>query len=163
VTLLEVTYTHDAVGRILTATTTGQPEESWTYVYDDLNRLTSANNAGNAALNRTIGYDAAHNITSMTGIGSYTYPVQGASAVRPHAATGASKAGAMAGAAISGARAAGGPVSVGKTYLVGERGPELFTPVDRAGSRRTTTFAPCLRRKPSRRSRAAARRRVAAA
>lgn len=29
---------------------------------------------------------------------------------------------------ISGARAAGGPVSGGKTYLVGERGPELFTP-----------------------------------
>lgn len=30
--------------------------------------------------------------------------------------------------AIAGARADGGPVSGGKTYLVGERGPELFTP-----------------------------------
>ncbi|MDT8372129.1 MAG: phage tail tape measure protein, partial [Gammaproteobacteria bacterium] len=29
---------------------------------------------------------------------------------------------------LSGARADGGPVSSGKTYLVGERGPELFTP-----------------------------------
>ena len=29
---------------------------------------------------------------------------------------------------ISGARALGGPVLSGKTYLVGERGPELFTP-----------------------------------
>lgn len=29
---------------------------------------------------------------------------------------------------ITGARAAGGPVSGGKTYLVGEEGPELFTP-----------------------------------
>ncbi|MBL0919371.1 MAG: hypothetical protein IBJ14_11755 [Hydrogenophaga sp.] len=29
---------------------------------------------------------------------------------------------------FGGARAAGGPVSGGKTYLVGERGPELFTP-----------------------------------
>lgn len=29
---------------------------------------------------------------------------------------------------IDGARAAGGPVSAGKTYLVGERGPELFSP-----------------------------------
>ena len=29
---------------------------------------------------------------------------------------------------IAGARAEGGPVSAGKTYLVGERGPELFTP-----------------------------------
>lgn len=30
--------------------------------------------------------------------------------------------------AFGGARAMGGPVSAGKTYLVGERGPELFTP-----------------------------------
>lgn len=29
--------------------------------------------------------------------------------------------------ALAGARAAGGPVSLGKTYLVGEKGPELFT------------------------------------
>lgn len=29
---------------------------------------------------------------------------------------------------FGGARAAGGPVSAGKSYLVGERGPELFTP-----------------------------------
>lgn len=29
---------------------------------------------------------------------------------------------------IDGARASGGPVGAGKTYLVGERGPELFTP-----------------------------------
>jgi phage-related minor tail protein len=31
-------------------------------------------------------------------------------------------------AGISGARANGGPVMGGGTYLVGERGPELFTP-----------------------------------
>jgi len=31
-------------------------------------------------------------------------------------------------AALSGARATGGPVGADKTYLVGERGPELFTP-----------------------------------
>jgi hypothetical protein len=31
-------------------------------------------------------------------------------------------------AGISGARASGGPVMGGGTYLVGERGPELFTP-----------------------------------
>jgi phage-related minor tail protein len=29
---------------------------------------------------------------------------------------------------VSGARALGGPVAAGETYLVGERGPELFTP-----------------------------------
>lgn len=36
-------------------------------------------------------------------------------------------------ATVSGARALGGPVDSGKTYLVGENGPELFTP-DRSGS-----------------------------
>lgn len=45
---------------------------------------------------------------------------------------------------VSGARALGGPVSFGKTYLVGERGPELFTPgasgrVDTNGALRTLT------------------------
>lgn len=30
--------------------------------------------------------------------------------------------------AFGGARAAGGPVGAGKTYLVGERGPEMFVP-----------------------------------
>lgn len=44
---------------------------------------------------------------------------------------GTGKMGGLLGSAISsfgGARADGGPVSSGKTYLVGERGPELFTP-----------------------------------
>jgi hypothetical protein len=34
----------------------------------------------------------------------------------------------LAGKGIAGARALGGPVGSGRTYLVGERGPELFTP-----------------------------------
>ena len=34
---------------------------------------------------------------------------------------------------VSGARANGGPVQAGNTYLVGERGPELFTP-ERSGN-----------------------------
>jgi hypothetical protein len=37
------------------------------------------------------------------------------------------------GSDIDGARAAGGPVGAGGTYLVGEQGPELFTPT-RSGS-----------------------------
>lgn len=36
--------------------------------------------------------------------------------------------GAVTGAPVAGARAGGGSVSAGSTYLVGERGPELFTP-----------------------------------
>ncbi|WP_453969595.1 hypothetical protein [Amorphus sp. MBR-141] len=41
---------------------------------------------------------------------------------------GAAAAGAAIGASIAGQRAMGGPVAAAKTYLVGERGPELFTP-----------------------------------
>lgn len=40
----------------------------------------------------------------------------------------ATKALGFLGLSIAGARAEGGPVSAGKTYLVGERGMELFTP-----------------------------------
>jgi hypothetical protein len=40
----------------------------------------------------------------------------------------AAPAGGAAPAPIAGARALGGPVSYGKPYLVGERGPELFVP-----------------------------------
>ncbi len=36
--------------------------------------------------------------------------------------------GASPGAALDGARAEGGPVTAGGSYLVGERGPEVFTP-----------------------------------
>jgi hypothetical protein len=46
-------------------------------------------------------------------------------------ATGGSRSGGLWGTiigAIAGARAEGGPVNSGSTYLVGERGPELFTP-----------------------------------
>lgn len=85
-TLLQVDYTHDVRGRVLTATTAGEPTESWTYTYDDLDRLTSATNAGAGALSKTFTYDAAHNLTFMTGIGAYTYPAQGPGVKRPHAA-----------------------------------------------------------------------------
>jgi hypothetical protein len=40
----------------------------------------------------------------------------------------AAPAGGAAPAPVAGARALGGPVSYGKPYLVGERGPELFVP-----------------------------------
>jgi hypothetical protein len=39
-----------------------------------------------------------------------------------------SKIGGAIGGAFGGGRASGGPVSAGTTYLVGEKGPELFTP-----------------------------------
>ncbi len=52
-----------------------------------------------------------------------------ASRIRGAFSGAASAAGSGGGApAVAGARAAGGPVSAGKSYLVGERGPELFRP-----------------------------------
>lgn len=44
------------------------------------------------------------------------------------AATGGTPAPVATAATIAGARATGGPVDFGKIYMVGERGPELFTP-----------------------------------
>ena len=53
-----------------------------------------------------------------------------ASFVRSQLSVGADVVASITGVAegIAGKRAAGGPVSGGSTYLVGERGPELFTP-----------------------------------
>lgn len=57
------------------------------------------------------------------------FTVGGGSPTPPHIAQGLSRGGPIRSApAIAGARAAGGPVIGGKTYLVGEEGPELFTP-----------------------------------
>lgn len=56
------------------------------------------------------------------------------SAIRAVASVGASIGGAIGGAlGFGGGRAAGGPVSSGTAYVVGERGPELFVP-GRSGS-----------------------------
>lgn len=47
---------------------------------------------------------------------------------------------------VAGARAAGGPVSAGQTYLVGEQGPELFTP---SGNGSITSNAALASARPS--------------
>jgi tape measure domain-containing protein len=49
------------------------------------------------------------------------------------AMSGTGSGGGLLGGLFKGARATGGPVASGSTYLVGERGPELFTP-SRGGS-----------------------------
>ncbi len=87
--LQDLTYTRAANGRISSVTSAGKPEDSWTYSYDSLDRLLSATNTGDATLSQTFTYDAAHNMTSNSKIGAYTYPAQGATAVRPHAVTAA--------------------------------------------------------------------------
>jgi YD repeat-containing protein len=78
------TYTRDAVGRI-TAVDGSRTNEDWTYTYDTLDRLLSAANTNTPALSQSFTYDAGGNILTNSAIGSYGYPVQGASAVRPHA------------------------------------------------------------------------------
>ncbi|PJZ49215.1 LIC12611 family phage tail protein [Leptospira saintgironsiae] len=56
--------------------------------------------------------DAAHSLSSLAGVGG-----------------GGNSTGVAAGTVrMDGSRASGGIVSAGKSYLVGERGPELFTP-----------------------------------
>ena len=47
---------------------------------------------------------------------------------------------------VAGARAAGGPVAAGQTYLVGEAGPELFTP---SGNGSITSHAALSSQRPS--------------
>lgn len=49
-------------------------------------------------------------------------------AISQAVATGGAAISAIRGVNFGGARADGGPVQSGKTYLVGERGPEMFTP-----------------------------------
>ena len=83
-TLLEVTYTRDAGGRITDVVTTGKPSESWVYTYDSLDRLLNAINQGDANLSQSFTYDRAHNMLTNSKVGTYTYPAQGPNAVRPH-------------------------------------------------------------------------------
>lgn len=78
------TYTHDAAGRI-TAVDGNRTDEDWVYAYDDLDRLLSAANTNTPALTQTFTYDLAGNLTSNSAVGTYAYPAQGASSVRPHA------------------------------------------------------------------------------
>jgi RHS repeat-associated protein len=53
------------------------------FEYDDLNRIRNSTVAGQPT--QIFSYDATGNIKSKTGVGTYTYPDQGAGVVRPHA------------------------------------------------------------------------------
>ncbi|XFA67183.1 RHS repeat-associated core domain-containing protein (plasmid) [Tistrella mobilis] len=87
-TIFQATYTRDAAGRITAiATIPSSRNESWTYSYDDLDRLLTATNTSDSSQNRSYTYDSAGNMRSNSGLGTYTYPTQGATAVRPHTMT----------------------------------------------------------------------------
>ncbi len=77
-------YGRDAAGRI-TSVTGGRADESWTYGYDAFDQLLSAANTNTPSLSRTYSYDVGGNLTSNSAIGTYSYPIQGATAYQPHA------------------------------------------------------------------------------
>ena len=79
-------YTYDVLGSVLTR------DQHWDgagfhedFTYDNLNRLGTSTVQGQAK--QTFTYDDAGNMLSKTGVGTgvYAYPVQGPTAVQPHA------------------------------------------------------------------------------
>ncbi|MCU6433688.1 polymorphic toxin type 28 domain-containing protein [Undibacterium sp. Jales W-56] len=81
---LQESYQYDPLGNVT------QRAQYWDsgsfnegFSYDSLNRLSTSQVGGQAL--QTTSYDPAGNLSSKTGIGSYTYPSQGSSAIRPHA------------------------------------------------------------------------------
>jgi RHS repeat-associated protein len=81
---LQEDYLYDGLANVTQRTQawdTGSFTE--TFAYDVLNRLSTSTVSGQAA--QTFTFDDTGNITSKTGVGSYAYPAQGTSAVRPHA------------------------------------------------------------------------------
>jgi RHS repeat-associated protein len=81
---LQEGYQYDALGSVTRRTQLWDNVGfSETFDYDELNRLAWSQVAGQAR--QDFSYDAAGNLLGKTGVGSYTYPAQGATAVRPHA------------------------------------------------------------------------------
>jgi RHS repeat-associated protein len=81
---LQEDYLYDGLANVTQRTQawdTGSFTE--TFAYDVLNRLSTSTVTGQAAQSFT--FDDTGNITAKTGVGSYVYPAQGPSAVRPHA------------------------------------------------------------------------------
>lgn len=87
--LMGLTYTRDFSGRI-TAVTNGAVTsnvENWIYSYNDLGELIAADNQGDNTQDQSWTYDLAGNMLTNSKVGTYTYPTQGPTAVRPHAPT----------------------------------------------------------------------------
>ena len=84
---VQESYGYDAIGNVL------QRNQQWaatgfieSFAYDQLNRITLSRIG---AADKVFTYDDVGNVKTKTGVGTgeYTYPAQGASAVRPHAVT----------------------------------------------------------------------------
>src|SRR5438093_2569048 len=79
-TLQNLTYGYDNKGNVTAITDTINGNQ--TFGYDELDRLTSATGPYGS---QTYSYDQIGNMLSNPLVGTYTYPVSGASSVRPHA------------------------------------------------------------------------------
>ena len=82
---LQEGYLYDVIGNVKTRSQywdAGGFVES--FEYDTLNRLSSSQVAGQP-FPQTYTYDAVGNLLTKTGLGTYTYPAQGAGAYQPHA------------------------------------------------------------------------------
>src|SRR3989441_4712290 len=79
-TIQNLTYGYDNKGNVTTITDTINGNQ--TFGYDELNRLTSATGPYGS---QSYSYDEIGNMLSNPLVGSYSYPVSGASSVRPHA------------------------------------------------------------------------------
>ncbi|MGI6249741.1 MAG: RHS repeat-associated core domain-containing protein, partial [Anaerolineaceae bacterium] len=83
--LLNLEFTYDSVGNILTITDQLNSSQVQTFGYDALNRLTSAstNGVGEGQYSQSYSYDpATGNLASKSDVGAYTY-----SSAKPHAVT----------------------------------------------------------------------------
>src|SRR3989441_2331977 len=83
-TIQNLTYGYDNKGNVTTITDTINGNQ--TFGYDELNRLTSATGPYGS---QTYSYNEIGNMLSNPLVGAYTYPVSGASSVRPHAVSSA--------------------------------------------------------------------------
>lgn len=90
--------------------------------------VASGINAVADGISRVIGFFSAAIDKAIAFKDALAGAFSGAAATPPHIAAGISRGGPIPSApAVAGARASGGPVMGGRTYLVGEEGPELFT------------------------------------
>ena len=93
--LQALNYGRALTGRIYTINDLNRGDASYSYGYDTLDRLIQTWNwtdwqqvPGPATLSQSFSYDSAHNMLSNSQVGgAYSYPAQGAGAIRPHAVT----------------------------------------------------------------------------
>jgi len=92
---LTESYVYDSIGNVTLRTQYwDQSGFDEIFHYDKLNRIDSSQVISEAqAVQQIFSYDDVGNLLSKTGVGSYTYPTQGAGVIRPHAVTNVSTLG----------------------------------------------------------------------